>query len=180
MTKEVESKTVLVLEDEVTVRSFACRVLELEGYKVTETEDAAVAITTLKADKIDLVLMDLRVPGGGGWAVLEHIKGESKLSETPVIVFTASADPPQRERALEMGAAEYLVKPLSASALREAVARVMCKDNGREEAMLSRRPLILVVDDDIRIRRMMQRVLELEDFRTLAVSDGQAALNAFD
>jgi len=56
---------------------------------------------------------------------LEQIKGEQDLSAVPVVVFTASAGVPQQDRALSMGAAGYLVKPLSAASLKRAVARIL-------------------------------------------------------
>jgi len=63
--------------------------------------------------------------------VLEQVKKEPELSSIPVIVFTASVAEPQRERALAMGAADYLVKPLSAATLRESVARILRRKRRR-------------------------------------------------
>jgi len=75
--------------------------------------------------RIALMLLDLRLPGRDGWSVLLEMKSEPNLSAIPVIVFTASAGVPQRDRALGIGAVDYLIKPLSATGLREAVARVL-------------------------------------------------------
>ena len=125
MAKRRERKTVLIIEDDADVRNFASRVLELEGYEVLEAEDEDNGLRLARESKIALVLLDLRLPGHDGWAVLERMKSEPGLSEIPVIVFTASAAVPQQDRALAMGAADYLVKPLSAASLREAVARIL-------------------------------------------------------
>ncbi|MFC1966949.1 two-component system response regulator, partial [Chloroflexota bacterium] len=76
-------------------------------------------------NKVNLVLLDLRLHGTDGWAVLEQMKIEPALSAIPVIVFTASAGLPQKERALRMGATDYLIKPLSAASLKGAVARIL-------------------------------------------------------
>jgi len=67
----------------------------------------------------------LRLPGRDGLAVLREMKSAAELSETPVIVFTASAGVPTRVQALSMGAADYLIKPISAADLKEAVARIL-------------------------------------------------------
>lgn len=125
MAKRRERKTVLIIEDDADVRNFASRVLELEGYEVLEAEDKDNCLGLARGSKIALVLLDLRLPRHDGWAVLERMKSEPGLSEIPVIVFTASAGAPQHDRALAMGAADYLVKPLSAASLREAVARIL-------------------------------------------------------
>ena len=128
MAERPRRKTILVIEDEPEVRNFASRVLELEGYRVLQAEDSEEGIRLLRESRISLVLLDLRLPEHDGWAVLEQMKGEPELSAIPVIVFTASAGVSRRKRALKMGAADYLVKPLSAAKLRKAVARILHRE----------------------------------------------------
>ena len=125
MIKEREAKTVLIIEDEVEVRAFVCRALELEGYRVLEADDGDQGIGLARDNPVALVLLDLRLPGHDGWWVLEQMRGEPGLLTIPVIFFTASAGVDQQARALAMGAAGYLVKPLSVATLRRAVARVV-------------------------------------------------------
>ncbi len=120
-----KKKTVLIIEDEADVRNFASRVLELEGYRVLQAESGDEGLTLARENEVNLVLLDLRLHGIDGWAVLEQMKIEPALSTVLVIVFTASAGLPQRERALRMGAVDYLVKPLSAARLKKAVARTL-------------------------------------------------------
>ena len=121
-----ETKTVLVIEDEIEIRNFACRVLELEGYGVLRAEDGATGLKLLRETTVNLVLLDLRLPVRNGWSVLAHMKSEPVLATIPVIIFTASAGLPQHNRALKLGAAGYLVKPLSAKILKRAVAAHVC------------------------------------------------------
>jgi len=71
------------------------------------------------------VLLDLKLPGYDGWVVLERLKNDPELSSIPVVVFTASAATRQRDKAFALGAADYLVKPVSAARLREAIARIL-------------------------------------------------------
>ncbi len=128
MAKSGEVKTVLIIEDGADVRNFASRVLEMEGYRVLQSENGEEGIRLVKENPVSLVLLDLRLPGQDGWAVLTQIKNEPELLAIPVIVFTASAEVSQRERALGMGAADYLVKPLSAARLRKAVTRILYRN----------------------------------------------------
>jgi len=128
MVKKRKIETILIIEDEVEVRNFASRVLELEGYHILRAKDSEMGVMLVKEVPVSLVLLDLRLPEHSGWEVLEQIKGEPELSEIPVVLFTASAGVLQREKALKMGATDYLVKPLSAARLRETVARVLSRE----------------------------------------------------
>lgn len=125
MMKRNRKDIVLVIEDEVDVRKFASRVLTLEGFTVLETDNGEQGLKLVRKNKCALVLLDLRLPGRDGWFVLKKMKEDPALRDVPVIVFTASAGIPQRERALHMGAVDYLIKPLSAAAIRDSVARAV-------------------------------------------------------
>jgi CheY-like chemotaxis protein len=125
--KERKKKTVLIIEDEAEIRSFASRVLELEGYRVLQASDGDEGLRLTRQGGISLVLLDLRLPGRDGLAVLSQMKSDTELSSIPVVVFTASAAAQQRNQALAGGAADYLVKPLSANSLRESIARILCQ-----------------------------------------------------
>jgi CheY-like chemotaxis protein len=123
--KRREINTILIIEDEADVRNFASRVLELEGYRVLGVETSEEGLRLTREDNVALVLLDLRLPGEDGWTFLARLKRKPKLSAIPVVVFTASAGELQRNRALAAGAVDFLVKPLSASDLRKAVARIL-------------------------------------------------------
>lgn len=115
-------KTILVVEDEQALLGFVCEVLQIEGYRVLQAEDGDAGLRLVRTNQIALVLLDLRLPRRDGWSVLSEIKKDPGLYGIPVILFTASSAVDQRDRALSMGAAEYLVKPASASDLVAAVA----------------------------------------------------------
>ena len=125
MAEERGGEVVLIIEDEADVRNFASRVLELEGYRVIQAEDGDRGMEMARNNSVALVLLDLRLPGHDGWWLLEEMKSEPSLSAIPVIVFTATAGALERERALGMGAADYLVKPVSAANLRKSVTRIL-------------------------------------------------------
>lgn len=125
MSGKSRKKTVLVVEDEIDVRIFASKVLEMEGYNVLKAGNAEDGLGLLKQNNVSLVLIDLRLPVLSGLWLLETIKGTPKISTVPVIILTASAEASQRERALGMGAVDYLVKPISAGGIRKAVARAL-------------------------------------------------------
>ena len=130
MTMAQETKTVLIIEDDADILEFASRVLELEGYHVLQTGDGDKGLELVRERECALVLLDLKLPGRDGWAVLEEIKADPALHTIPVAVFSASAAVAQVDKALSMGAVDYLIKPLSAASLREAIARIL---HGRRE-----------------------------------------------
>jgi len=123
MTKVTEKTKILVIEDEVEILNFASLVLELEGYQVLKAEDGESGLRMVRQNQVALVLLDLRLPQRDGWGVLEQLRTDPELSSIPIVMFTASAGIPQRERAAAAGVNEYLVKPLSAASLKKVVAR---------------------------------------------------------
>jgi adenylate cyclase len=125
MAKKGNRATILIIEDEDDIRTFASRVLELEGYRVLQAGDGDEGLRLARGNQVAMVLLDLRLPGRDGWAVLSQMKSDPELSSIPVVVFTASAGVPQQSRALAGGAADYLVKPLSATSLRKSIARIL-------------------------------------------------------
>ena len=125
MVNNPNGKTVLVIEDDANIQTFASRVLELEGYHVLQAETGNKGLRLARENKVNLVLLDLRLPDDSGWIILKQIKKDPELSAIPVIVFTASFGLPQHDQALAMGAADYLVKPLSANDLKNAVSRIL-------------------------------------------------------
>jgi len=125
MVKKTRGNTILCIEDEADIRSFTCKVLALEGYHCLEAETEDAVFRLLDEGEINLVLLDLKLVKSDGWQILEKVKNNPKTSAIPVIVCTVSFGQPQQERASSMGAAGYIIKPLSANVLRNAVSRVL-------------------------------------------------------
>lgn len=110
--------TVLVVDDEPMVREVVARYLELDGHAVVEAADGDAGLDWLSANRADLVVLDVMLPGTDGLAILRHLR---ERGDTPVILLTARTDEVDRVVGLEMGADDYVVKPFSA---REVAARV--------------------------------------------------------
>jgi DNA-binding response OmpR family regulator len=125
MDKKRKEKTVLIIEDEDDIRSFIARVLQLEGYKVLEASDATTGMEIIRETPVSLVLLDLRLPGPDGWSILREIKRNPELAKIPVVVLTAIAETIKRKKTLRMGAASYLIKPLSARNLSMTITGIL-------------------------------------------------------
>ena len=112
-----ESRRILLVEDEKSIREAVSAYLEREGYWVTAAEDGQVALDQFSKHRFDLVVLDLMLPKVPGEQVCRAIRD---ASDVPIIMLTAKGELEDRVRGLELGADDYLVKPFSP---RELVAR---------------------------------------------------------
>ena len=111
-------KKILIVEDEANIRELLRLYLEREGYTVLEAENGVEGIKKWKSDKPDMLLLDVMMPVMDGWAVCREIRAES---DVPIIMLTAKGKTADRVSGLEMGADDYIVKPLE---MPEVIARV--------------------------------------------------------
>lgn len=111
-------KKILIVEDEANIRELLRLYLEREGYTVLEAENGVEGIKKWKSDKPDMLLLDVMMPVMDGWAVCREIRAES---DVPIIMMTAKGETADRVSGLEMGADDYIVKPLE---MPEVIARV--------------------------------------------------------
>ena len=108
----------LLVDDERSIREPLAAYLTKQGFRVTQAGDAESARTRLTAYAIDLVILDIMMPGEDGLSLCRHI---AATSDVPVILLTARAEETDRIIGLEMGADDYVVKPFSP---RELATRV--------------------------------------------------------
>ena len=111
-------KKILIVEDEANIRELLRLYLEREGYTVIEAENGVEGINKWKSEKPDMLLLDVMMPVMDGWAVCKEIRAES---DVPIIMLTAKGETADRVSGLEMGADDYIVKPLE---MPEVIARV--------------------------------------------------------
>lgn len=134
MASERAKATVLVAEDKAEIRDFTARVLELEGYNVLQAVSGEECLSVAREADVSLILLDLKMGGIDGWEVLASLQADAQLAGILVIVFTASASPASRERALKLGAVDYVIKPLSATRLKECIARAFGLEGRGDDA----------------------------------------------
>ena len=104
------SKTILFVEDEPTLQKVAGEILRQEGFIVKSATDGEEAMRIIKTEKPDLVLLDLILPKKDGFEVLKEMKADTQTKDIPVIILTNLEGTQDIERALELGAMNYLVK----------------------------------------------------------------------
>lgn len=109
---------ILVVDDEPQIRRFLRTSLGAQGYRLTEAVNAAEARAMVAKEKPDLVILDLGLPDGDGFAVIEALRAQSQV---PIIVLSVRSDEQGKVRALDLGADDYVTKPFG---MEELVARI--------------------------------------------------------
>ncbi len=109
---------ILLVDDERSIRDPLNSFLQKNGYRVTAAADADAARKALGANAIDLLILDIMMPGEDGLSLCRHVREKGDL---PIILLTARSEETDRIVGLEMGADDYVVKPFSP---RELVARI--------------------------------------------------------
>ena len=116
---------ILLVDDNAENRRFLSRRFQRRGFEVLQATDGAAAVAMAKAEKPDLILMDMNMPTLDGWEATRQIKADAASAAIPVIGLTAHALAGDRERALEAGCAEYHTKPVEFPMLIEQIERLL-------------------------------------------------------
>jgi two-component system, sensor histidine kinase LadS len=115
-------KHVLVVEDNPDNMYVMDRILSHQGYQVHQANSGEQALHLLRAMPVDLVLLDMQMPGMDGYSAVKALRAMPGLSELPVIAVTASSMAGDRERTLQAGCTDYMPKPVDTRELMRLVA----------------------------------------------------------
>jgi two-component system KDP operon response regulator KdpE len=137
-------KRILVVDDEARMRRFIRMNLDLEGYDVSEAENGLVALSKVRDELPDLVLLDVMMPDLDGFETLERIR---QVSSVPVIMLTVKGDEEDRIRGLDLGADDYVAKPFSPRELSSRIRAVL----RRIEPPKTQAAQPLIIDEDLAI-----------------------------
>jgi DNA-binding response OmpR family regulator len=135
---------ILVVEDEPRLGELLRLYLEREGHSVTVVTDGRAAIAAVDADPVDLVVLDLMLPGVGGEAVLAAIRDRG---DTPVLIASAKRSDSERIAGLRMGADDYLAKPFNPHELTARVAAVLRRSRATAQGPAATAPGVVDVNE---------------------------------
>ncbi len=154
---------VLVVDDDRAIRESLERLLELEGYEVRTAADGAAALDALRDRQVDLVVLDLMLPGVDGLSVCRVLRSEG--DRTPVLMLTARTETSDRVAGLDAGADDYLPKPFDPS---ELLARVRALLRRARPPGADTEPVLQVADlrIDPAARRVWRADVEVELSKT--------------
>lgn len=116
-------KRILVVDDDEAIRKVARAMLEARGFAVSEAEDGQGGLAACaNGARPDAVLLDIDMPELDGLSVLRALRAQPAMASVPIVMFTTFNALPLIERALELGANEYIMKPFDAEILESKLA----------------------------------------------------------
>lgn len=156
--------SVLIVDDELYTREALLALLGVEGYRLLVAEDGIQALEILEKSAVDLVLLDVMMPGMDGYQVCRHIRNTPSLAELPVVMVTALDDRDSRLKGIMVGADDFLTKPYDSDELRARV-RTITRLN-RYRRLLEQSQHLAYLQDydpltDLPNRNLLQATLEM-------------------
>jgi putative two-component system response regulator len=113
---------VLAVDDDADLLSLMAKVLGASGYQVLTAEDPGTALELAGGEpRPDLILLDVDMPGASGFELIRVLKDEGKTAHIPVVFLTARAQPQDQAEGFELGAADYITKPINSAVLKVRV-----------------------------------------------------------
>ncbi len=164
LTRGSATGCVLVVDDEPDIAALIRRYLERAGYRVIVASDATQAVTLARAERPDLITLDVMLPGTDGFTLLEWLKADPATTAIPVVMLSVMDDVGHGEL---LGAVGYVRKPVNEHDLLEHV-RVILAD--------VRTPSILLADGDDEMRTLLSASLRRGGYRVMEAANGREAL----
>ena len=120
----IMSKRILTIDDSRTIRDMLNLTLSEAGFEVLQAVDGEDGIGVLGKERVDLVITDINMPKMDGYGVIRHMRGNSDLKSTPVLVLTTESEAEKRNIAREAGATGWMVKPFDPERLIATINKV--------------------------------------------------------
>ena len=123
-----DQTTILVVEDEDSLRRVLKDLLEMEGYTVCEARDGAEAIEQVDRHNPDLMLLDLNLPNVDGFTVIRKLRAELNTADLPIVVLTARGDEDNEVKVLKAGGTDFVAKPFRPKPLLARIAATLARN----------------------------------------------------
>jgi len=127
-------RSILVVDDEPRIAQIVTAYLQRDGYQVFQAADGQKAIEIARAERPDLLILDLMLPEVSGWDVCRELRRDARTTSLPIIMLTARDEVADRIVGLELGADDYVVKPFDPKELVARVHAVLRRVNERSSA----------------------------------------------
>jgi PAS domain S-box-containing protein len=156
---------VLVIDDDPASREVLTQFLIKRGFRTETAAGGAEGLVLARKLRPLAITLDVVMPGLDGWAVLAALKADPDLADIPVLMLTMVDD---RNHGFQLGAADYLVKPIDPERLTTILRRYQGDRSARR---------VLVVDDDVDLRRRLRGLLEAAGWTVMEAADGREGLD---
>ncbi len=166
-TQRVESKKVLIIEDDPSTLRLYRKFLEKSGFEVISSKMGRDTIPLAEEHFPAIIILDIILPDIFGWEVLRELKKNEKTSNIPVIVVSVLTE---KNKAISLGAIDYLEKPIAGRSLVKKIEMLMKPKEQKEDFR------ILIVDDEKPVLDFLDEMLEEEGFTTIPFTDPKEAI----
>ena len=153
---------ILVVDDEVRIRSIIKKYAEFEGYTITEAADGMEAVHFCRNSQFDIIIMDIMMPELDGFSACREIR---KISNTPIIMLSARGEEYDKINGFELGIDDYVVKPFSPKELMLRIEAVMKRVNQREPKNIQKQNEIISIDNGRLRADVTARIVYIDDKR---------------
>lgn len=160
--KENEMYNLLVVDDEVRIRSIIKKYAEFEGHTVTEAADGMEAVLMSRTQSFDLIIMDIMMPELDGFSACREIR---KSSDVPIIMLSARGEEYDRINGFELGVDDYVVKPFSPKELMLRIDAVMKRVNNRGTSQQKKENVVISLDGGGLRADVTARIVYIDDKR---------------
>ena len=121
---------ILVAEDDQDIRDLVVLTLEFNGFEVESAEDGAVAVEKAQKSTFDMILLDVRMPRMTGYDACRRLKAIEATRDIPIIFLSAKGQETEIQTGMDVGAADYILKPFAPDALVRTIRRVLSSVGG--------------------------------------------------
>jgi len=175
----MSQKRILIVEDNLELIHVLTTLFRGHGYAVVSAADAASAVREALKTKPDLILLDLGLPGGDGFVVMERVKALIPLTAVPIVILSALDTDENEQRARQQGATAFLRKPFDNKSLLEAVQRALgeSQDAAPEPAGVSKENKILIVDDNLEFLKVLNTLFKNNGYTVFLASDAISCMS---
>jgi DNA-binding response OmpR family regulator len=137
---------ILVVEDDPAIAGIVSNRLQQDGYRIVPAPDGDAAVRRARAERPDLVVLDVQLPGKSGLDVCRELRADPELGWTPIVMLTALGDEIDRIVGFEVGADDYIPKPFNARELSLRIAALLRRSRGAVQPSSVRRIGAVTVD----------------------------------
>ena len=160
--------TILIIDDDPTVRDLMKRQLERDGFGVLIAEDGPLGIKIAIEMQPDAVVLDILMPGMDGWSVLRTLKASEETANIPVIMASILDE---KNRGFSLGAADYLSKPVERDRLISSIEKLIGSGDGKT---------VFIIEDDDELRFLLREALSKEAYDVMEAENGKVALEELE
>ena len=168
VSKKDGKSTILVIDDDPTIRDLMTRHLEKNNFSVLQALDGAQGIKMAREYRPDAITLDILMPEMDGWSVLRTLKADKEVAHIPVVMASIIDE---KKKGFSLGAADYLSKPVERDRLIRSIGKLLGGKPGK---------VIMIVEDNEDLRFTIKEALTGADYLVLEAGNGKEALDILD